>query len=120
MKKKVYIAGPMTGVPEFNYPAFKRVAKFLREEGWEVVSPVEIGEPYGSPAELANDEALLNRVMVKEQVELMHCDTIYLLPGWEKSEGSKAELGIALERGLEVIQHCHYIGFAKRYTARRD
>lgn len=36
-----YIAGPMSGIPDFNYPMFHRVAKHLRDRGVDVRNPAE-------------------------------------------------------------------------------
>ena len=42
-KPKIYIAGPMRGLPDFNYPKFNYYAAIYRSVGWEVENPAEIG-----------------------------------------------------------------------------
>ena len=42
---RVYIAGPMTGLPDFNYPAFNAAAAKLRALGLEVLNPAENPPP---------------------------------------------------------------------------
>ena len=39
---KIYCAGPMTGLPELNFPAFHAEAARLRAFGYEVINPAEI------------------------------------------------------------------------------
>lgn len=48
MKKiKVYISSAMTGRTGFNYPAFNEKAEELRNLGFDVINPADIGEEYG-------------------------------------------------------------------------
>ena len=42
---RVYIAGPMTGLPAFNYPAFHAAAATLRQAGYVVENPAENEPP---------------------------------------------------------------------------
>lgn len=102
-KRKIYIAGPMRGLPHYNYPAFMRAEARLSAMGYEVVNPATMGDAYGTPEELAADPKLLKRLMTDELRECAACDAIYLLRVWEKSVGAMAELAVALRMGLEII-----------------
>ena len=100
---KIYIAGPMTGIPEFNYSAFRKAAQRLRNVGVTVVSPVEIGEKYGTAEEIAAVPAKLENLILEELDALATCDAIYLLLGWQRSAGTKNELRLALSLKLEIL-----------------
>ena len=94
--RSIYIAGPMTGVYELNYPLFNLVAKTLREWGFEVVNPTELEHNEG-PGSLS-----LDKYMVLDLPYVMACDVLVLLPDWEQSRGSNVELLVALSCGREV------------------
>lgn len=91
--KRVYLSGPMSGLPELNFPQFNAVAAALRAKGIEVVNPAEIN------AEHAGSWEAFMRADIKA---LCDCDTIVLLPGWERSKGAHLELHIAHRVGMEV------------------
>ena len=106
-KKRIYIAGPMRGRKGLNYDEFTRVAfEFLNNpklyDAWIAVNPVEIGEDFGSAAEIDNDPELLERLMEFELAAVKSCDAIFLLHGWEKSQGAREELRVALDCKLEI------------------
>jgi len=104
MRRVVYIAGPMTGLPEHNYPEFMRAAKKLKDMGFAVVNPAEIGNGFGTPKELSQDKDLLTRLTDLELAIVRECDAICLLDGWEKSVGTKRELYVAIEHKLSIMQ----------------
>ena len=93
---KIYIAGPMTGLPEWNYPAFNAAAAELRAAGHEVVNPAEMGAKYGTADEINADSEKLADLIHEELDAVADCDALYLLPGWEKSPGTRRELEVAL------------------------
>jgi hypothetical protein len=102
MKKpiRVYIAGPMTGLPGFNYASFNAIAKDLRTLGCEVENPAENPDPPGK------EWAGYMRMAIAQVVK---CDTLALLPNWHTSRGADLERRIALELGLRVIDSHHLI-----------
>src|ERR1017187_1514869 len=108
---KIYIAGPMRGYPEFNFPTFRRVAKILRDAGHTVFSPAERdcerhgtdiskGNITGSEAEATTVHGFDLRVALGEDLAWIcaHAEGVAMLSGWEKSKGAIAEkaAGVAL------------------------
>lgn len=101
--KSIYIAGPMYGVRNFNYPHFDEVALTLRLGGWRVENPVEISNRFGTLKEIAGDRDLLSKVVEAELDAVAKCDAIYLLKGWHNSPGAKAELAVAICHGAQIV-----------------
>lgn len=91
---RCYIAGPMTGKPDLNFPLFHREAERLRAEGWHVVNPAEIN---------ADPSAAWLPCMRADIKQLVDCDTILMLPGWEWSKGASLEHHIAQRLEMRVI-----------------
>ena len=113
---KIYLAGPMRGIPEFNYPAFHSYAAILRAEGHEVFSPAERDiERLGidiSKGNSTGDNALaevqhgfnIREALRDDMIFIcMEADAVALMPGWENSKGAKAERATAIALGLKVI-----------------
>lgn len=95
---KVYLAGPMTGVPEHNFPAFERDARRLRAIGHEVVSPRELsGDAPGAALETPWEHHLR-----RDLAEMLGCDAVALLPAWTHSRGAKLEVQTAWAVGIPV------------------
>ena len=93
--KKIYLSGPMTGMPDYNYPAFHAVAERFRQAGWDVVSPAE---NFGGYVDLPRESFLRMDVS-----QIATCDAIAMLPGWRESRGARMEYLIAHELGMEML-----------------
>lgn len=94
MMKRIYIAGPMTGLPLFNYPAFNTAAQRLRAMGFEVENPAENPEPK------CGTWLGYMRMAIRQ---LVTCDGVALLPGWRGSRGARIERWLAGMLGLIVV-----------------
>jgi hypothetical protein len=115
---KYYIAGPMTGVPQFNIPLFDRVAKLLRESGRSVVSPVELDSAIMREAALASKDGNMADITAKTAETWGDClardvkmiadqlDAIVMLPNWQKSRGARLEVFVGLLCGKQFHQWC--------------
>jgi hypothetical protein len=114
---KLYIAGPMTGIPGFNYPAFDDAAADLRARGYEAVSPAEMDDPDVRAAALANPNGDLATFdadtgktwgdLLARDVKLVadEVDGIAVLPGWERSRGARLETFVAKLCGKPVLRY---------------
>lgn len=95
---RIYLSGPMRGYPQSNYPLFNATAAALRAQGHEVYNPAEF--PHEGPVfPIRQAFAEYARFICLE------AEAIYLLPGWEESQGVSAELALAKNCGLQVIFH---------------
>ena len=97
---KIYIAGPMTGLPEFNYPAFDEAEAVLRAAGHEVLNPTSI-EQHNDTGETQPWEWYMRHAlrMVTE------AQGIAMLPKWWFSRGATLEHDVAVRLGLD----CRYV-----------
>ena|ERR1700735_501470 len=118
--KRIYLAGPMQGFPDFNFPRFNAVAKALRQGGHEVFNPAEKdierhggtniakGNANGSLDEAKKNHGFSLRQALSEDLQYitLTADVIAMLPGWEKSNGAQAEHRTAvalLSEGMEIM-----------------
>ncbi|WP_333986703.1 DUF4406 domain-containing protein [Burkholderia cepacia] len=92
---RIYVAGPMTGHPQLNFPAFHAEAARLRALGYEVVNPAELNADPGA------DWLSCMRTDIKHLVD---CDAIAMLEGWQTSRGAALEYTIALTLGHAVFR----------------
>ena len=117
----IYLAGPMRGIPDFNFPAFHAAAAALREQGHTVFNPAErdellYGKEVGKSAtgDLADATAkgfsLQLALAADTSWICRQANAIALLPGWEQSKGASAEKALADALGLEVIELGYWRG----------
>lgn len=97
-----YIAGPMTGIPGFNYPAFNACAESLRSKGIEVRNPAE---HFNGNTELPYEVYL--RAAIRS---LIDCDAMVLLPHWLQSRGARLEYTVARALGMRISEWSPALG----------
>ncbi|MEH5750278.1 DUF4406 domain-containing protein [Citrobacter freundii] len=88
-KPVVFVAGPMTGYHDFNRAEFNAEAGVLEDRGFTVLNPAIL------PDGLEHRQYLAITISMLEQA-----DAVFLLDGWEKSEGALREFRRARELGL--------------------
>ena len=100
---KIYLAGPMRGYPEFNFPAFHAAAARLRALGHEVWSPAEndVTEDGFNPK---TDEPLsMSHYMARDLPAVCRSEAIALLPGWRDSTGAGIEVYVGRKCGKLIL-----------------
>jgi len=100
--RRIYITGPMSGHPGFNYDAFDRAEEQLAESGQEPVSPADPTQlDQDDPDELAPGVSYED-CLAQAVEKLLSADAVALLPGWEDSHGARLEVALARRRGMEI------------------
>lgn len=114
----IYIAGPMSGIAEFNFPAFCSAEERLLEEGYSVFNPakkevereLDEGAFRDGDAEAAKSKGFsFRQAYTWDVLKVIAADGIYMLHGWEKSPGARGEHAVA------VAMQRHYPEYIIRY-----
>ena len=112
----IYIAGPMSGLPNFNRQSFEAAEQHLRAQGFSVIfNPIRqdiemYGEDFfeGCPTGSAEEAAKFNFSLRKSLSSDLswiceNADAIYMLDGWQYSKGARTEHALAVALGLKII-----------------
>lgn len=89
----IYISGPMSGVPDGNVEEFDRAEKWLIGLGYHTVNP----------AHLRGDNVTRHADFLRADLKaLLDCDQIFMLEGWQRSPGARAEMEVAAICGINI------------------
>lgn len=94
----LYIAGPMSGLPEHNYPAFNAAAQMLRGFGYGVLNPVHSERHNPTPGTPQPWDWYMRHALRM----ICDADALALLPGWQRSRGATFEVHVAHVLGMEA------------------
>ena len=110
-RRKLYIAGPMTSIDDYNFPAFNAAEAELRAAGYDVANPASIGvhEGWG-----------WGDYMRPALKLMLDCDGVALLPGWEGSRGARIEFVLALGLTMHVDELAVWLAGGEDRTPERQ
>ena len=114
---RIYVAGPMRGLPNFNSSSFHEAAAKLRAQGHFVFDPAahdeevfgKIRSPKGSEVGLARKAGMTTMELRREVFATdtrwicEKAEAIYMLPGWQNSKGATAERALGIALGLQIL-----------------
>lgn len=100
---RVYCAGPMTGLPRFNFDAFEEACDLLRALGFHVTSPHEMDLANGFDPDSEGAGFDLRKALEEDIAAVQASDVVALLPGWEASPGTMVEVLIAGACGIPCL-----------------
>lgn len=103
---KIYLAGAMSGYPEFNFPAFFAAEDKFKAEGWTVFNPANKdteGDVQKDASYATGDDQQLMKsgwdfkdAYLWDVTKVIESDAIFMLKGWEKSAGARGEHAVAV------------------------
>lgn len=102
---RIYLAGPMSGLPQHNHPAFQDAAAQLRAAGYMVTNPAETTMPR---------DASWEAHMRYDITQMMsNANAVATLPGIGASRGALIETTLARGLGLPVLTVAEWLRMAQ-------
>lgn len=89
----VYIAGPMTGLPDYNRKAFSDAEDAIRCHCKDILNPARHPDGWEH-----------SRYMRHAVRDLLLSTVVVFLPGWQQSKGAKFERHMAEIMGLRILE----------------
>lgn len=104
---KIYIAGPMSGYEDWNFPAFFEAESQLKSLGYDVINPAHndgetVEEALASAGHPDRPNNSWSYYMRRDLPHVLSVDAICLLPGWQQSKGASLEVHVAEAIGLPL------------------
>lgn len=107
---RVYVCGPMAGYPGLNQDAFEKARHLIEAAGYRALIPHAISPyehpgqcfplyPKGATAQPGHNGGCHLRGDIAAMVM---ADSVYRLPGWERSRGACLETAVAVLLGIPI------------------
>ena len=106
---KIYIAGPMRNIKDFNFPAFFDAERQLRSHGHEVYNPARADLDADAFDPTTDKAESMRHYMRRDLPAVLDCDIVVMLDGWQDSKGARLERRVALDCGIEVKSFHEFI-----------
>jgi hypothetical protein len=98
----------MTGIKDWNFPAFFQAEDELVALGFDVINPAHndgatVQEALQSAGSPESPNKLWSDYMKRDLPHVMEVDMLCLLPGWQSSRGAQLEVHVAKALGLPLM-----------------
>lgn len=109
--KEVYLSGPITGIPNSNKELFKEIENIISPICHRVINPIDFTVIKNNKCFISSayikygigDHGTWNNCMKIAILNLVLCDVIIMLPGWENSGGARIEHDLAKNLSIPVL-----------------
>lgn len=103
--RTVYVAGPMRGRDQRNFPAFDAAADWLRGIGATPINPADMDRHHGISANEPDPDQHIRQCLHRDLTAIIEqADAVIVLDGWDLSRGARTEVALALAIGLPVYR----------------
>jgi hypothetical protein len=93
----------MRGIKDSNFPEFDKNRDYLKNLGWDVISPADLDRKYGVDWTREPTEEEFKTIMRHDYAAMLECDAIAFLLGWQASKGAQLEFAFAKQLDLEMF-----------------
>lgn len=132
MSKVYYLAGPMTGYPQFNFPLFEETTQRLRHLGFKIISPHETDPPdiqkiawFSPDGQLDEHDKIGGETwgdILSRDVKLIadEIDGLFVLARWYESKGARLEVFVAMSKDIPVYSADYVSSPGDMHWAKRE